>query len=118
MKDKEKKTGSVAGPAGGSKKPHPDGYPLYPVNEDIYNKFSGREDIDPEDITRKKDAAAPVRPVSKHAARADEASPGSDLDIPGAEADDEQEATGSEDEENNYYSLGGDEHNDLEEDNQ
>jgi hypothetical protein len=42
---------------------------------------------------------------------------GSDLDIPGAELDDELEMIGSEDEENNYYSLGGDDHNDLDEDN-
>ena len=33
---------------------------------------------------------------------------GSDLDIPGAEADDDNEEIGEEDEENNYYSLGGD----------
>jgi hypothetical protein len=32
----------------------------------------------------------------------------SDLDIPGAELDDANEELGSEDEENNYYSLGGD----------
>jgi hypothetical protein len=37
------------------------------------------------------------------------------VDIPGAELDDKQEE-GSEDEENNYYSIGGDNHNDLEED--
>ncbi|MFT3824032.1 MAG: hypothetical protein QM731_08930 [Chitinophagaceae bacterium] len=39
------------------------------------------------------------------------------LDIPGAELDDEDELIGEEDEENNYYSLGGDNHDDLEEDN-
>lgn len=39
-----------------------------------------------------------------------------DLDIPGAELDDESELIGSEDEENNYYSLGGDNHENLEED--
>ena len=39
-----------------------------------------------------------------------------DLDIPGAELDDADEKIGSEDEENNYYSLGGDNHDDLEED--
>lgn len=33
---------------------------------------------------------------------------GEDLDIPGSELDDENEAIGSEDEENNSYSLGGD----------
>jgi len=40
---------------------------------------------------------------------------GSDLDTPGSELDDELELIGSEDEENNYYSLGGDNHNDLDE---
>jgi hypothetical protein len=38
-----------------------------------------------------------------------------DLDIPGSELDDPAEFTGSEDEENNPYSLGGDAHSDLEE---
>ena len=42
---------------------------------------------------------------------------GSDLDIPGAELDDEDESIGSEDEENNYYSIGGDNHDNLEENN-
>ena len=37
---------------------------------------------------------------------------GSDLDVPGSELDDEKEAIGSEDEENNPYSLGGDGHED------
>lgn len=40
---------------------------------------------------------------------------GSDLDIPGGELDDENEDVGSEDEENNYYSIGGDRHHNLEE---
>jgi hypothetical protein len=35
----------------------------------------------------------------------------------GSELDDAQEEIGSEDEENNHYSIGGDNHNDLEEDN-
>jgi hypothetical protein len=37
---------------------------------------------------------------------------GGDLDVPGSELDDENEAIGSEDEENNNYSLGGDGHED------
>ncbi len=37
---------------------------------------------------------------------------GEDLDVPGAELDDESEAIGNEDEENNPYSLGGDRHED------
>ena len=41
---------------------------------------------------------------------------GAGLDVPGAELDDANENIGEEDEENNYYSLGGDDHNDLEED--
>jgi hypothetical protein len=39
----------------------------------------------------------------------------SDLDVPGSELDDESEEIGSEDEENNYYSLGGDDKENLEE---
>ena len=39
-----------------------------------------------------------------------------DLDVPGAEQDDTDEEIGEEDEENNYYSLGGDAHENLEED--
>ena len=39
-----------------------------------------------------------------------------DLDIPGSELDDADEKNGEEDEENNFYSLGGENHLDLEED--
>lgn len=42
---------------------------------------------------------------------------GNDLDVPGAEDDDEDEAIGEEDEENNDYSLGGDNHDDTPADN-
>jgi len=38
-----------------------------------------------------------------------------ELDIPGSETDDKNEEIGEEDEENNYYSLGGDNHENLEE---
>ena len=41
---------------------------------------------------------------------------GKDIDVPGSELDDKSEAIGSEDEENNVYSIGGDRHEDLEED--
>ena len=41
---------------------------------------------------------------------------GKDLDIPGSELDDASESIGSEDEENNGYSLGGDSKEGLEED--
>lgn len=39
----------------------------------------------------------------------------SDLDVPGSELDDDNEDVGEEDEENNYYSLGGDRHENQEE---
>jgi hypothetical protein len=41
---------------------------------------------------------------------------GEDLDVPGSELDDANEDIGEEDEENNSYSIGGDRHEDLEED--
>ena len=70
------------------------GYPVYAPNDDIYNKnivenlYNGSN----------KDTSQ------------------NDLDVPGSELDDAQEEIGSEDEENNYYSIGGDNHGDLEED--
>jgi hypothetical protein len=39
-----------------------------------------------------------------------------ELDVPGSELDDENESIGEEDEENNYYSLGSDRRDNLEED--
>jgi hypothetical protein len=42
---------------------------------------------------------------------------GEDLDVPGTEDDDAAEEVGSEDEENNSYSIGGDRHEDLEDNN-
>jgi hypothetical protein len=91
-----------------------DGYPLYPANEDIYNKYKEEKNINPEDLST---VMQPNENVGTDNEKnfAEDAS-GSDLDVPGSELDDEQEDTGGEDEENNYYSLGGDNHNDLEED--
>jgi hypothetical protein len=89
------------------------GYPLYPASEDIYNRDHEEKNINPENIStvkipNEKDGA------SNEKNPADDFS-GSDLDIPGSELDDAQENIGSEDEENNSYSLGGDDHNDLDE---
>ena len=103
-------------PVNKQSKPNLPGYPLYPAAEDIYAKSKKEDDLDPENITKKK------VPIEKGTAgKANEKDfkqdvSGSDLDVPGAELDDEQEKVGSEDEENNHYSLGGDNHNDLEED--
>ncbi|WP_294669757.1 hypothetical protein [uncultured Fluviicola sp.] len=80
------------------------GYPAYPASEDIYRTDKEEKDLDPENPVRKKSF--------------NESSIDKNLDVPGSELDDEQEDTGNEDEENNYYSLGGENHTDLEEDNQ
>ena len=88
--------------------------PIFPPGDDIYNKSKNEEDIDPEDILKNK---APNS--SKHGSNEkdfDEDISGGDLDIPGTELDDDEEAIGSEDEENNHYSIGGDNHSNLDED--
>lgn len=85
----------------------------YPPGEDIY--AMGKEtELDPEDTSKLKSADYGGKFNEKDFLQ-DKS--GSDLDIPGSDLDDEQENIGSEDEENNGYSLGGDNHNDLEEDN-
>jgi hypothetical protein len=78
------------------------GYPVYSNDEDIYNtemKELYRDDS-PLDLAGEKEIHLQD----------------DDLDVPGSELDDAGEITGDEDEENNYYSLGGDDHNDLDED--
>lgn len=90
------------------------GYPLYPSNEDIYSKFKEEEDLNPEDISKRK--SSNEKPGTMNEKNFKEDMSGNDLDIPGSELDDQQELIGSEDEENNEYSLGGN-HNNLEEDN-
>jgi hypothetical protein len=91
-------------------------YPLYPESEDIYNKSRKEENLDPEDISKIKKSGRNDNVGSDIEEELGNNISGSDLDIPGSELDDEQEMIGSEDEENNYYSLGGDDHNDLEDD--
>lgn len=83
------------------------GDPVYPPIEDICNNNKEEENIDPENISKKKRLNKTDLSFKLL---------GNDLDVPGADLDDAEENIGSEDEENNYYSLGGDEHNDLEED--
>jgi hypothetical protein len=92
------------------------GYPLYPANEDIFNKFKEEGNINPEDISKTKELNENEYAGKNNEKNFSDDVSGSDLDVPGSELDDEQENIGSEDEENNYYSLGGDAHNDLDED--
>ncbi len=123
MKNKQTKPGKEANtPKEQSDKPQPPsieeqeqkrektfpGYPAYPADEDIMNKGE-KEDLDVENLTRsdrghKKNKDQPVPDEE------------AGLDVPGAELDDREEEIGEEDEENNFYSLGGDRHEDLEED--
>jgi hypothetical protein len=90
------------------------GYPAYPASEDITYR-SEQEDLDVEKVTRSSR-------INNELARDQAESSGEleeeeGLDVPGADLDDENEIIGEEDEENNYYSLGGDRHEDLEEGN-
>jgi hypothetical protein len=93
-----------------------DGYPVYPEEEDIYLVGKKEDDINPDDLTRRKVKSELDKTTQLNEKGFEDDQSGDDLDIPGAELDDDQEEIGSEDEENNYYSLGGDDHNDLEED--
>jgi len=89
------------------------GYPRYPDSEDIYSREKEEKDLDPEDPKHKK---APNEEVD-HLNEKDfvEDVSGGDLDVP-EEGSEENELTSvAEDEENNYYSLGGDNHHNLEE---
>ncbi|MFA6359152.1 MAG: hypothetical protein WCX14_00385 [Dysgonamonadaceae bacterium] len=91
------------------------GYPLYPDSEDIYKKAKEETDLNPEDTSKTK-ASNSTNALRRKELDTDTELSGEDLDIPGSELDDAEETIGNEDEENNYYSLGGDDHDDLEED--
>jgi len=86
-------------------------YPPYPSSEDVYSQFK-EEDVNIDSHIQELLEKSGRNNVKDF----EEDMTGNDLDIPGAELDDEQENIGSEDEENNYYSLGGEDHENLEED--
>jgi hypothetical protein len=94
----------------------PQEYSLYSDSEDIYNKFKKEKNMDPEDISKVKKSSRNNKDGTNIEKASNDNVSGSDLDIPGSELDDDQEMIGSEDEENNFYSIGGDDHNDLDED--
>jgi hypothetical protein len=79
--------------------------PIYSDDEDIYKKEK--------EVGFDEDGLEPGGKVKSKIKKE-----GDDLDVPGSELDDADEAIGEEDEENNYYSVGGDDHQDLEEDNE
>lgn len=86
----------------------------YPPEEDIFNQLQEESEIDPENLSKTK-PDIPLQQMQWNEKGFEQDKSGADLDIPGSELDDVQEAIGSEDEENNGYSIGGDDHNDLEE---
>lgn len=92
------------------------GYPLYPASEDIYSKGIKEDNVNPEDVSTFKEPNDKTGDEWNEGDYSHQGT-GEDLDIPGSEYDDEAEDLGMEDEENNYYSLGGDNHSDLEETN-
>jgi hypothetical protein len=110
----ERKPDMTRGKQGNKEKMDLSGYPVYPDGEDIYSKYRKEKDINPEDVSKLKEPH--LRDLKNTAKDILDDVTGDDLDIPGAELDDDQETIGSEDEENNYYSLGGDDHEELEED--
>lgn len=74
----------------------------YPASEDIYNKGKEEIELNPEDLSKKKSNEIATGKMNEKTFK--EVKTGVDLDVPGAELDDQQEKIGSEDEENNYYS--------------
>lgn len=103
------------------------GYPEYPSGEDIMSKRNRDMEVDVDmnaltgsfrhnsELPSEKKKRAEGDDEQEETWRKDKV--GDDLDVPGSELDDEEEAIGQEDEENNIYSIGGDRHQDLEEDN-
>ncbi len=91
------------------------GYPSEPKTEDVYSNWKEESEINPEDLTKQKTPNEKPGEANEKGFVGNVS--GRDLDVPGSELDDKQEKIGNEDEENNYYSLGGDAHNNLEEDN-
>jgi hypothetical protein len=104
--NKEEKSPIVREESDGKKIVLP-GYPTYPPDEDIYSKAKQETEIDPEEVTRLKENEELRNGNIKDF---EDDVTGVDLDIPGVELDDDAEIIGSEDEENNLYSLGGDNH--------
>lgn len=85
----------------------------YSPEDDIYIKSKKAENINPDDNSVITGSNEKVDAMNEKDFEEDMS--GSDLDVPGSDFDDSNEEIGEEDEENNYYSLGGDNHENLEE---
>lgn len=109
------------------KKPKAPDYKPYPSEEDIYRQDQKQpipNDLDSNAKTRDSEADPRAYPLEDfdpvirekfstpeddkwNTENFDTDHSGDDLDVPGSELDDPEEDIGEEDEENNYYSLGG-----------
>ena len=116
MDKKNNKTDLAGRRSGKEDKTDSPGYPLYPSKEDIFTKFKEEKNLNPEDTSKSKTPNEDGTAGKNNEKDFEEDASGGDLDVPGSEQDDEKEKNGSEDEENSFYSLGGDNHNDLDED--
>jgi hypothetical protein len=85
----------------------------YPPEEDIYSKGIRADNKVVDDNTDFETGYTGSGSIEELNFRKNHKTSG--LDVPGAELDDVSEEIGEEDEENNYYSLGGDNHENLEE---
>ncbi|MCE3260225.1 MAG: hypothetical protein K0S12_1866 [Bacteroidetes bacterium] len=96
------------------------GYPHYNDKDDIYKKNKEEIELDPENPQQLKPNTEEeldlVEEIDIDETNLYNSISGDDLDVPGADLDDKMEEIGSEDEENNYYSLGGDNKESEEED--
>ena len=88
-------------------------YPNYAGSDDIYNTDK-EEELNPKETSRIKKTYK--RSGKKNEDKIIENATGNDLDVPGSERQEMEENEGSKDLENNFFSLGGDEYNDLDED--
>ncbi|MBC6489480.1 hypothetical protein ACFSQD_04055 [Flavihumibacter stibioxidans] len=77
--------------------------PEHPSEEQIEKELEKMDYPPEEDIMNPSSGAIKLPHHKQHT----DDNPAADLDIPGAELDDDMEDIGEEDEENNYYSLGG-----------
>lgn len=91
-----------------------EGYPSFPAKDDIYNEYHKENIVDIDETSKGNRDVGTLENPNEFGFQ--DIISDSDLDIPGSELDNQQEEIGSEDEENNYYSIGGDNHDNLEED--
>jgi hypothetical protein len=89
------------------------GYPKYPSSEDIYEKEKKAVPAKSSDPLIPITENGKIENVPEFTNESNINLSDYPLDVPGSDLDDNMEDIGSEDEENNYYSIGGDNHTNL-----